>query len=548
LGRALFVFAAALCALSLPGSAVAQPRAEISGVVGWDGWIRLGTWNPVVVTLRVPGALEGRLVVDLPQEAGRQRVRLSRTVRIAAEGTQILRFAALVRDSRRPPVLSLMNGQDVLASAELAVSPARTAALLVAVLGDSSGGVGRLADPVRLHAVAHVRESDLPEDAVAYAPLDLLVVQALDERALNDRQRSALREWILHGGRVVVAGPLGDGPLAAWMLPGTYTGRKHVVQGVLSIGGGAVTVREIAPAPQARPILESDVLLGVTGLRGLGSVTLWAPELADVPPTSPLWQIALSAEQRTVELDDREPTPRAAFGLAAVSLLAYWILWVAVVALAGSGRGRWVAIPLAGALATVGAWQVAQRAREISGAPDLRALTVITNGVEWTRGHGVQVSPYGGRFVYTLPAGSYPGMKGGFEYAEVELLPGGVRVEARQRAGDRMLLEWQAVAASGLEVELSADETELLTKGSLDGLGSATLFWGDRMLPLGRLQQRHQLDPATWRPVDPGHAALRLLRASVRGADTIMKNRPVLAVEREEFRGTWWIVVLGQVR
>jgi hypothetical protein len=544
----LLLFVTTLCVVAPIGGTAAQPRAEISGALGWDGWFRPGTWNPVIATLRAPGALDGRLVVDLPQEAGRQRVRFSRSVRIAADGTRVLRFPVLVRDSRRPPVLSLLNGQEVLASVDLAVSPARTAVTLVAVLGDSTGGVGRLADPMRRRAVAHLREEELPEDAVAYASLDLLVIQDLDERALNDRQRSALREWVLHGGRVVVAGALPEGPLATWLLPGAYAGRVRVVEGIRSLGGGTVTIREIHRAPHARPILEGAVLLGVTGGRGLGSVTLWAPELPDVPPISPLWHLALPAQETTAEVEEQEAPPRAALGLVAAGLLAYWILWVAAVALAGSGGGRWVAIPLAAALATVGLWHVAQRAREISGYPEVHVLSLVAGAIEWTRGRGLQVSSYGGRFVYTLPAGAHPAVAGQFQDAEVDVLPDGVRIEARQRAGDRLRLRWEAVAARPLEVELRADETELIATGPLAGLGQATLFWRDRMISLGRLQNRHRLDPAAWLPVEARHAGLRVLQAWVPEAGTIMKDHPILAVEREGVRGSWWIVIPGRIR
>lgn len=548
--RALLGFVACVCALALTGSAgvAAEGRAEISGTVGWDGWIRPGTWNPVTVTLRTTGAVQGRLVLDLPQDAGRQRVRFSRPVQVAAEGKRVLRFPALVRDSRRPPTLSLVSGQEALSSAELEVSPVRAALTVVAVLGETTGGVGRLADPVRRLAVAHIREDDLPEDALAYASLDLLVVEGLDERALNDGQRSALREWVLHGGRVVIAGDLPDGPLAAWMSPGTYTGVSRVVQDVRSLRRGAVTIREIAPAPHARPILEGGYLLAVTTTRGVGSVTLWAPDLPDVPPTSPLWHLALLAQQPTGELDEMETTPRTPFGPAAAGLLVYWMLWVAAIVLAGSGRRRWVAIPLAAVLGGVGLSHLAQRTREMSGAPSIQAVTVVADGVEWTRGRGVQVSAYGGRFVYTLPAGSHPGLSGAFEDAQVDVLADGVRIEAPQRAGDRLRLRWEAVGSRALEVELRGDGTELVTTGPLAGLGSATLFWGDRMIALGPLQNQRRLDPAAWRPLDAGHAALRALRAWVPEAGTIMKDRPVLVVEREEIRGTWWVVILGRVR
>ncbi|MDR5684175.1 MAG: hypothetical protein QN163_09130 [Armatimonadota bacterium] len=521
---------------------------QVSGRLGWDGWIKPGTWNPITVTLRSTGTLEGRLVVDLPQEAGRQHIRVSRPVQVGAGGSRIVRFPALVRDSRRPPVLSLIRGQVVVASEELAVSPARTAATLLAEVGDSTGGAGRLADPVRRRAVAHLREEDLPEDAVAYASLDLLIVTNLNERILNEHQRSALREWVLHGGRVLVAGALPDGPLAAWLLPGTYTGRESVVRGVRSLGGGEVTIRQIQRDPGTQPIWEGAVLLGVTAARGLGSVTLWAPELVDVPPGSPLWRLALPAPPQPPELDELEVVSRAAFGPAAAGLLAYWILWVAAVALAGLGRGRWLAIPLVAALATAGLRHMSQRAREISGSPQIQALSVVVEGVEWTRARGVQVSAYGGRFIYTLSAGSHPAVVGGFQDAEVEVLPDRVRIEAKQRAGDRLWLWWDGVAPRRLEVELSADETELRTVGPLADLGEGTLFWQDRMIPLGRLQGRHRLDTGAWRPVEARHPGLRTLRAWIPQAGTIMKNHPVVVVEREGFGGGWWVVIPGRIR
>jgi hypothetical protein len=184
----------------------------------------------------------------------------------------------------------------------------------------------------------------------------------------------------------------------------------------------------------------------------------------------------------------------------------------------------------------------------MSAVPDIQAVTVVVDGIEWTRGRGVQVSAYGGRFVYRLPAGSHPSLSGGFGNAQVDVAADGVRIEAPQRAGDRLRLRWEAVGLRRLEVELRGDGTELVTTGVLAELGSATLFWGDRMIALDSLENQQRLDPAAWRPLDTGHAALRVLRAWVPEADTILRDRPVLAVEREGIRGTWWVVILGRVR
>ncbi len=64
-----------LAGLLLAAPAAAEP-VLVRAAVGWDGWVRLGAWNPLQVQVEAAVPLRGWLVVDVPQEFGTQHLRL----------------------------------------------------------------------------------------------------------------------------------------------------------------------------------------------------------------------------------------------------------------------------------------------------------------------------------------------------------------------------------------------------------------------------------------------------------------------------------------
>jgi len=72
---------------------------------------------------------------------------------------------------------------------------------------DAANGV--IADPHGGVAVKHVNEEDLPEKSWLYNHLNVLVLGNLDEKNITDEQIAAIREWVQHGG-VLILSAAGD--------------------------------------------------------------------------------------------------------------------------------------------------------------------------------------------------------------------------------------------------------------------------------------------------------------------------------------------------
>ncbi len=528
-------------ALGWAGPAGAQPSVEVS--LGWDGWIRFGEWNPITVQVAVDRAVRGWLVVDVPQEFGAQRVRLRSPVDLPDGGRSTWRTAAFLSDPRRPVRVSLTaEDGSVVASAQATPQPEGAAASVVGYLGrDPPAPPLEVASGGR-RAVVRLREELLPDSAAAYASLDVLVVEELDERKLNAAQRRALQTWVLHGGRVVVAGWLPPGnPLSEWLAVARYAGPTSYTSGLASVAPGPVWAME--PLAGSRPVVERSQVVAVWAQRGLGRVFAWAVDVQRVPPSSPLWYLALPAAGARELPGELEVRPRPPLGPAAAGLGAYAVLWVVAVALAGRSRWGWVAVALVLAAAAAGMPVVAEQVRQRAAVVESEWLQVVVEGVPRAYAWGHAAAPYPGDYTYTLPASAAVALSGGFSEADVTFLPDRVLVRARHRAGERLRLVWEARDAPVTWPELVAGGSEVHLRGPVapDGV----VFWGRRQASVERAGEGWVA--SRWEAADGRHPALASLRWVYPEAATIVEDRPVAAFPiRDGRRG--WLVVVGQVR
>lgn len=453
--------------------------------MGWDGWVRPGRWHPVTVTVRSDRATEGWIVLQVGQ-APEGWVRYRRPIRLAEGGTTLLRLAVPLRDVRSPPVLLLEAGGRVLASVAAATSPRRTAPSLVGVLDRDRRGL--LLPPGQV--AAFLDEADLPEDAVAYTSLDLLVVRSLDERALNGAQHTALRAWVAHGGRVLVAEEFEPtGPLGRWL---------------------------------------------VGGRTGLGTVERWRPTAPLPPPRAP------GGEPLEFVAP---PPPRPPFGTAAAGLIGSWLLLLLALRVAASGRGRWMVLPLGVVLATAGLVHLAGTIRQRLSLPNRQQVTVVAEGVAWTHGLRSQVSAYGGPVADRLPPGSSVALRGEVTDAEVLETPEGTWVLAVQQPGRPLGVRWEHVHQTTLGAGLDPQGHWLALEGG--ALGRSWLLWRGQMMSFQRLLPgRTFLEPARWRVADADHLGVRAWRQLDPASDGIMKDHPVVLADA----GDHWIVLVVRRR
>ncbi|MCS7235665.1 MAG: hypothetical protein RMM30_06795 [Armatimonadota bacterium] len=511
--------------------------------IGWDGWIRFGEWNPVTVQVAVDRGVRGWLVVEIPQEFGAQRVRLRFPVDLPDGGRSTWRVAALLSDPRRPVRVSLAaeDGSE-LVSAHATPLPEGAAASVVGYLGrDPPAPPLEVASGGR-RAVVRLREELLPDSAAAYASLDLLVVEELDERKLNAAQRRALQTWVLHGGRVVVSGWLPPGnPVSDWLAVARYVGPISYVSGLASVAPGPVWAME--PLVGSQAVVERSRVVAVWAQRGLGRVFAWATDVQRVPPTSPLWYLALPAAGAREVPSELEVRPRPPLGPAAAGLGAYAVVWLFAVALAGRSRWGWVAVALVVAAAAAGMPVVAEQVRQRAAVLESEWLQVVVDGVPRAYAWGHAWAPYPGDYTYTLPASAAVALSGGLSEADVTFLQDRVLVRAHHRAGERMRLVWEAQEAPVDWPEVVATGGEVHLRGSVapDGV----VFWGRRQASVEKSAEGWVA--SQWEAAGGRHPALSSLRWVYPEPATIVEDRPVAAFPMGDGR-RGWVVVVGQAR
>lgn len=525
----------------LPASPLYAQGVSIQASLGWDGWIRYGTWNPLTVEVRTDRQVGGWLAVELPREFGRQRLRLRYPITLPPGGAKSWRLVAFVEDVRRPVRVSVTaeDGQE-LGYAEVLVQPEAAVASVVGYLGlqpptppGQTPGGGR-------RVVARLREEVLPETPAAYASLDGLVVEELDERRLNEAQQLALQAWVLHGGRVVVTSALDlSGPLGRWLSVARPTGRTYQGARLRSLSG---TLFELEPAQDARPVLEGPLAVAFWASRGLGRVYAWAGHPQQVVPDSPLWFLALPAPS------SREPPPEPEFrsrlplGPAAAGLGAYAALWVLAVAVAGRRMWGWLGVAAVLGASVVGMPVLADQVRQRASELDRQWVEVEVEGTSRVYGWGFARATYPGVYVHALPPADALTVSGGFSEAEATFFVDRTTLRVRQSAGERVGVFWESHRAVELAtVEVQGDA--VVARGPR--LREGVVLWGRRQAVL------EQVGPEEWKAfrwssLEADHPAFTALRRVYPRAATIVEDWPVVAFARGDGRG--WQLVVGQAR
>ncbi len=514
-------------------------QVQLQAQVGWGGWVRYGTWNPVMVDVSAGEEFRGWLVVEVPQEFGAQRVQLRKPVQLAPRGRRRWQFVAWISDPRKPVVVRAV-GEDGRVAAEIEVTPSseRAAASVVGYVGDEPPVPPRQVEGGGHRVVAWLSEEDLPDRPPAYASLDLMVLERLDATRMNVDQQEALEIWVLHGGRVVVSGAFEPGPFP-WMKVSKEIAGLAPAEDLASVRAEAV--RRLLPEPGARPVSERGRTVAVVAAHGLGQVVRWAAPASRVPPTSPLWPLALPGPHPQEGPPEPHVRPRAPLAEAAAWLGAYALLWFFAVRFAGARFTRWLfAAPVLLAAVVVGVPVAADRVRQAASTLAVRGGTVVVEGQAWTRSWGFSSAPYRGPYTYQLPAADALWVSGQFAEATVTFHVDRAILQVFQEAGARLRIWWEDVnslnPAPTLRWEGEAVRVQNVGMRT-DGL---VLFRGrmSGLEPAGP-----ELVASRWATLSPGLEATDGLRWLRPDADTIIETRPVAAFPDPRAGG--WRFVLG---
>ncbi len=499
-------------------------RVELQARVGWDGWVRYGSWNPVIVEVSAAEPFQGWLDVEVTQEFGTQRVHLRAPVQLAPRGRRRWQFAAWLSDARRPvKVRAVDSSGEASAEVEAALSPERAVASVVGYVGEEpplppkvEGGGSRV--------VARLSEEDLPDRPSVYASMDLLVLGGLDPARMNADQRDALETWVLHGGRVVVAGSM-DLETLPWMRVGQEARAAVAAADLASVRAEAI--QHLIPEPGARPVLERGRVVAVVRDHGLGQVVRWAAPAARVPPTSPLWFLALPNLRPQGGPPELHPHPRAPLGEAAAWLGAYALLWIVAVGFADGKLFRWL---LAGAVLLVAALAgtpvAADRLRQAAATLEVRGGKVVVEGRGWTYSWGFAAAPYRGPYTYTLPPADAVWVSGQFAQATVTFEPHRTALRVFQDSGARVRIWWERTESVEPAPLVRWEGQTVRLQHAGGGPRGLVLFRGQVS---GLEAAGPELVAGRWEALPAGLEAAEALKWVRPDADTIMEGRPVVA-------------------
>ena len=338
---ALAVAGLVLLGLAAPAAVSADGGFTMTARALIQGHVRQGAWFAIAVDVQNGGpTVTGELRVGGGTDS---RTRFGTPVELATGSRKTYILYAQPPTFGGSVKVQLVNGEQVIAEAQVAIALHDQAQLVVGVVSENPAKIVSelklLPSPTGAPAaIATLTTDDLPERLQAWAPRDRLIWQDVDASTLTPAQMAALRGWIAGGGRlVIVGGTAGADSLAAFpddILPYRPTAVLDTDPSALRpiLGGvpeGAKTLTAYAGDPGAGHVLamSGDRVIAADRKLGNGSITLlgfdpttsWIAE-GDAWDT-PLWRRLLPARSGgTVSLADDQTIVAAVTNLPSLAL------------------------------------------------------------------------------------------------------------------------------------------------------------------------------------------------------------------------------------
>ena len=285
---AVGVLVAVLAPLAPSAIAAEGEAPAMTAAVMLEGHGRVGSWMAVQVRLQNDGP---GMTGELRLAGGAQgRTRFGTPVDLPRGSDKIYLMYA------QPPAfggtldISLVSGSQTIASHEVAYTVHETTQLVVGVVAEEPEGIVPRVDVAPAAngarpATFALGVEDLPERIEAWAPLDRLIWQDVDSSQLTAGQLGALRGWLSAGGRLIVVGGTGGGPVLAGfpndLLPYRPTTTIDVPPDSLTsllgeIPAGSADVIALAgELSRGRPLATvGDSVIAAEAGYGLGAVTI----------------------------------------------------------------------------------------------------------------------------------------------------------------------------------------------------------------------------------------------------------------------------------
>lgn len=510
-----------LCQLCQPALAQSSDiRLETD--VGYGGLLVPGVWMPLRVDITAPTALDGVLVIDVPDARGgtatyRYPLHLLPNIR------QEFRAEVVVPDPRHPLVVRVLRDGHEVRRQDAFVGGPRTVDGIIITLTHEAAGLEFVTTFGGRVRPAYIREEDLPMRWQGYEGAAAVVIRDLEDTRLLAGQQQALRDWVAQGGRLVVTGSelliTAKGSWLEPLLPALPVGVADVRSSSLfSDISTPLTIAVVRPRPGASVQTDRTYPLVVRWHYGRGQVTLWAFDgfavsVRGSPRLRAMWREVLTESQpasvASKTLAENLPASQSLPGVVQAQITLLLGLYIVTLRWAlhrfGPARRGWLGIVavvvISGALlygSAVAARGAATSIVQISlveAIPDVGLARMTT--------YAALVSPYGGSFRLTAPpaASIRPLGRAALNVvgAPVEIAgqapPEGIRFELLQIL-PFAVRGTTALTAEGLHVEIENQSGLRIREPSI--------YLDGQTYRLTEIQTHLStvLDPTKWEPAD----------------------------------------------
>lgn len=216
--------------------AFSQSGVTLTASAGFDSFYKGDNWLPVQISVANSGPpIEGELRVVLGQ-AGDDDLVYNAPISLPTQSDKRVTLYVSVPRSARTPVVELRDGDGRLLVEQALSGLVRLPPdnLLYGVVSSDVGEftfLERIVGRRSVAKVAFLELDQLPETAVVWSSLDVLVFNDVDTGQLSSAQLDALKAWISNGGQLVVTGGAGwqkTVTAVADLLPVTVTDTQTV--------------------------------------------------------------------------------------------------------------------------------------------------------------------------------------------------------------------------------------------------------------------------------------------------------------------------------
>ena len=213
--RYFILIALLLLAASLSSPVAAQEERSdlsLSMTVGYDGLYKNEYWVPVQVTAANNGpAIEGYVEILVRQSGGQEAIPFRSPISLPTQSNKRLTLYIKIPAAASNLTMQLYQDDRTLVAEVESGSISRVTqnSLLYGVLSSDGGEftfLERISGSHSDASVALLTLDDLPETAVAWNSLDILIFNDTDTSQLTTNQRTALEAWLNNGGQLIVTG------------------------------------------------------------------------------------------------------------------------------------------------------------------------------------------------------------------------------------------------------------------------------------------------------------------------------------------------------